>query len=87
VQLLEKPSPKRIKKNIGRKATASNVINKAISQETAQIRRHVPTQQKPWTLPRPLVLSLRPSQKKLQPLASPPRSANSLMKKETNLSR
>jgi len=49
VQLLEKPSPKQIKKNIGKKAAASNAINKVTSQETAQVKRHAPMQQKPQT--------------------------------------
>src|SRR6266478_2866136 len=85
VQLLGKQSPKQIKKNTGKKATALNAINKAISQGIAQTKRHVPKQQKPLMPWRPPVLSQKPSQKKLQPLVSPPRSVNSLMKKGMNL--
>jgi|SRR6266446_2073494 len=84
-QLLEKQSPKQTKKGTGKKAIASNAINKAISQGTAQAKRHTLEQQKPQTPPKLPVLSPKPSQKRLQPLALPPRSVNSLMKKGTNL--
>jgi len=76
VQPLEKPSLKQTRKNTGRKVAASNAINKAILQETAQAKRHASAQREPLIPPKLPVLSLKPSQKKLRLPASPPKSVN-----------
>ncbi len=76
VQQLRKPSPKQTKKNIGKKAAASNAINKAILRGTVLAKRLVLMQQKPQMLPKLPASFLKPLLKKQLPPASPLRSVN-----------
>jgi len=76
VQLHKKPSLKRTKKDIGRKAAASNVINKATLQGIALARKLVLAQQKPWMCLKLLVWFQKPSPRKPQLPALPPELAN-----------
>jgi len=72
----EKPSPKQIKKNTGKKAAALSAISKATLLGIALAKRFVLTPPEPLTPPKLPALSWRLPQRKQQPPALPPKSAN-----------